>query len=63
MSRPMKCKEFKRWFANRGATFGTMKGSHLKVYLNEKQSVIPIHNGDLKKPTMEAIKKQLGLKE
>jgi len=63
VSRPMKCKEFKRWLAEQGATFGKMKGSHLKVYLNGKQSIIPVHSRDLKKPTMEAIKKQLGLKE
>jgi mRNA interferase HicA len=39
-----------------------MKGSHLKVYLNDKQSILPMHNTDLKKGTVEAIKKQLGLK-
>ena len=39
-----------------------MKGSHLKVYLNGKQSILPMHNTDLKKVTVEGIKKQLGLK-
>lgn len=59
----MNSKEFKRWLAQQGAKFGAMKGSHLKVYLNGKQSVVPMHNAELKKGTVEAIKKQLGLKE
>ncbi|MDR1424222.1 MAG: type II toxin-antitoxin system HicA family toxin [Azoarcus sp.] len=55
-------KEFKKYLALQGATFGTMKGSHLKVYLNGKQTVLPMHNTELKKGTVEGIKKQLGLK-
>ena len=55
-------KEFKRWLTQRGATFKAGKGSHLKVYLNGKQSVLPMHNSDLKTGTVEGIKKQLGLK-
>lgn len=55
-------KEFKRWLTQQGATFQTGKGSHLKVYLNGKQSVLPMHNTDLKTGTVEGIKKQLGLK-
>ena len=55
-------KEFKRWLTQRGATFQAGKGSHLKVYLNGKQSVLPMHNSDLKTGTVEGIKKQLGLK-
>lgn len=57
----MKSQEFKRWLAQQGATFKPGKGSHLKVYLNGKQSVLPMHASDLKKGTLEAIKKQLGL--
>ena len=38
------------------------KGSHVKVYLNGKQSILPMHNTDLKTGTLEGIKKQLGLK-
>jgi mRNA interferase HicA len=59
----MNSKEFKRWLANQGATFGTMKGSHLKVYLGSRQAVVPMHGADLKKGTVEGIKKQLGLKQ
>jgi mRNA interferase HicA len=55
-------KEFKRWLTQQGATFQHGKGSHLKVYLNGKQSVLPMHNADLKTGTLEGIKKQLGLK-
>jgi len=58
----MKSKEFKYWLAKQGATFAPGKGSHLKVYLNDRQSVLPMHARDLKKGTVEAIKKQLGLK-
>jgi mRNA interferase HicA len=58
----MKSKEFKRWLAVQGATFASGKGGHLKVYLNGKQSVLPMHSGELKTGLVEGIKKQLGLK-
>ncbi|MDR0311473.1 MAG: type II toxin-antitoxin system HicA family toxin [Acidobacteriota bacterium] len=58
----MNSKEFKRWLAKRGATFGTMKGSHLKIYLGGKQAILPMHGAELKTGTVESIKKQLGLK-
>ena len=32
------------------------------VYMDSKQSVIPMHNADLKTETVVGIKKQLGLK-
>jgi mRNA interferase HicA len=59
----MASKEFKRWLAEQGAAFKAGKGSHLKVYLNGRQSVLPMHNAELKKGLVEAIKKQLGLRE
>ncbi|WJF91093.1 type II toxin-antitoxin system HicA family toxin [Paraburkholderia bonniea] len=55
----MNSKEFKRWLTQQGATFGTMKGSHLKVYLDGKQSIIPMHNTDLKKALLRASKSNL----
>ena len=58
----MNSKEFKRYLTQQGATFQAAKGSHDKVYLNGKQSILPMHNTDLKKGTLEGIKKQLGLK-
>lgn len=54
--------EFKRWLARQGATFQTTRGSHLKIFLNGRQSVMPMHNTELKTGTVEGIKKQLGLK-
>ena len=58
----MNSEEFKRWLTQQGATFQQAKGSHVKVYLNGKQSILPMHNTDLKTGTLEGIKKQLGLK-
>jgi len=54
--------EFKRWLAKQGATFVPGKGSHLKVFLDGRQSVLPMHATELKTGTVEGIKKQLGLK-
>ncbi|WP_058185708.1 type II toxin-antitoxin system HicA family toxin [Terracidiphilus gabretensis] len=59
----MKSSEFKRWLAKQGVIFGDQKGSHLKLYFNGKQSVVPMHDKELGKGLVEAIKKQLGLKE
>ena len=59
----MTSKELKRWLASLGATFKPGKGSHLKVYLNRRQTVIPMHSKDLKPGTLAAIKRQLGLKD
>ena len=58
----MNSAEFKRWLAKQGATFSPGKGSHLKVTLNGRHSVLPMHSSELKTGTVEAIKKQLGLK-
>jgi mRNA interferase HicA len=58
----VKSKEFKKWLIKEGATFRPGKGSHLKVYFNGKQSVLPMHDSDLKIGTLNAIKRQLGLK-
>jgi len=58
----MKSSEFKRWLAEQGATFKTGKGSHLRVYLNGRQSILPMHAKDLGVGLVNAIKKQLGLK-
>ncbi|WP_353069384.1 type II toxin-antitoxin system HicA family toxin [Tunturibacter empetritectus] len=58
----MKSSEFKRWLSDQGAFFKPGKGSHLKVTLNGKQSVLPMHNKELGTGLVAAIKKQLGLK-
>jgi mRNA interferase HicA len=58
----MKSSEFKRWLADRGASFKPGRGSHLKVTLNGKQSVLPMHNKELGTGLVAAIKRQLGVK-
>jgi mRNA interferase HicA len=58
----VKSSEFKRWLSKQGATFGTSKGSHLKIELNGKTSILPMHNKELGTGLVESIKKQLGLK-
>ena len=61
----MKTSEFKRWLEQQGATFGRHgKGSHLKVYLNGKFSILPMHKSkELGTGLVEKIKKDLGLKQ
>ena len=55
--------ELKRWLEKQGCTFGTQKGSHLKVYNGDRQTVIPMHGKkEIKTGTLRAIKKALGLK-
>jgi mRNA interferase HicA len=58
----VKSSEFKRWLAAQGATFTPAKGSHLRIELNGRFSILPMHSKDLKKGTVEGVKKQLGLK-
>jgi len=55
--------ELKRWLEKQGCTFGTQSGSHLKVYLGNRQTVIPMHPAkEMKSGTVRGIKKALGLK-
>ena len=59
----MNSKQLKKWLEHQGATFQTGKGSHLKVFLNGKQSALPMHGTvELGKGLEAAIKRQLGLK-
>jgi mRNA interferase HicA len=57
-----KSSEFKRWLEKQGAVFTPGKGSHFRIELNGKLSILPMHSKDLKKGLVEGIKKQLGLK-
>ncbi len=60
----MNSNELKRWLSKQGCTFGSQKGSHLKVYYEGRQSIIPMHGKkELGKGLVAAIKKQLGLNE
>ena len=55
--------EYRKWLEQHGATFQVGKGSHLKVFLNGKQSTLPMHGTEeLGKGLEAAIKRQLGLK-
>jgi len=56
--------EFIRWLKDQGATFdpGKGKGSHMKAFLNGHFSYVPTHSKEIPTGTVEAIKKQLGLK-
>jgi mRNA interferase HicA len=58
----VKASELKRWLAKQEATFEAAKGSHFRVYLNGKQSILPMHGKEIKTGTVQAIKRQLGLK-
>ncbi len=59
----MNSNEFKRWLEKHGATFKPGKGGHLKVFLNGKRSILPMHGKrELGKELVEGIKKQLGIK-
>lgn len=59
----MNSKQMKKWLEQQGATFQSGRGSHLRVFLNGKQSVLPMHGTEeLGKGLVAAIKRQLGLK-
>jgi mRNA interferase HicA len=60
----MNSQEAKRYLQSKGATFSPGKGGHLKVYLGDKMTVLPMHGSrkELKKGTWRAILKDLGLK-
>jgi mRNA interferase HicA len=59
----MNSKQMKKWLEQQGATFQAGKGSHLKVFLNGRQSTLPMHGtAELGKGIEAAIKRQLGLK-
>ena len=56
-------KQMKKWLELQGATFAPGKGTHLKVFLNGRQSALPMHGtAELGKGLEAAIKRQLGLK-
>jgi mRNA interferase HicA len=59
----MNSKQMKKWLEQQGTSFQPGKGSHLKVFLNGKQSTLPMHGtAELGKGLETAIKRQLGLK-
>ena len=59
----MNSKQMKKWLEQQGATFLPAKGSHLKVFLNGRQTILPMHGtAELGRGLEAAIKRQLGLK-
>jgi mRNA interferase HicA len=60
----VKSSEFKRWLAAQGATFTSAKGSHFRVMLKGKMSIVPVHNSkEIGTGLVEKIKKDLGIKK
>jgi mRNA interferase HicA len=56
--------EAKRFLQKLGASFEPGKGGHIKVTLNGRRSVLPMHGSkELKTGTWRAILKQLGVRE
>lgn len=61
----MNSQEFKRWLKKYGCSFieSRGKGGHITVRFGDKMTVMPMHGQkELPIGTVEAIKKQLGLK-
>jgi len=58
-------KQLYRWLAAQGCTFQSTKSGHKKVFLGTRQTVLPMHGNqhDLNQGLVDAIKKQLGLKQ
>jgi mRNA interferase HicA len=55
--------ECRRWLESRGCTFEPGKGSHLKVRLGGRATVLPMHGKkEIGKGLENLIKKQLDLK-
>ena len=55
--------EFKRRLERQGATFEPAKGGHIWVMLRGRRAILPMHGSrrEMKRGTVAAIKKQLGL--
>ena len=57
-------RQFKRWLSRRGCTFEAGAGGHLVVRRGDRKSTLPMHGQrEMPKGTVEAIKKDLGLKD
>jgi mRNA interferase HicA len=61
----MRSSEAKRYLQRLGATFKPAKGGHLKVLLNGRISILPMHGSGKEIPTgtWRSILKQLDVKE
>jgi len=55
--------EFKRWLEQQGCSFSPAKGSHLKVRLGRRSTILPMHGKkEIGKGLENKIKQNLGLK-
>jgi len=56
--------QFKRWLEKQGCRFEPAKGGHLRVFLSDRASVLPMHgpHKEIGKGLEHRIKKDLGLK-
>ena len=60
----MKYSEFLRFLKKQGAVIRPGKGSHMKVYLNDRMSIFPNHGSkEMPKGLREKILKDLGLSD
>jgi predicted RNA binding protein YcfA (HicA-like mRNA interferase family) len=58
---PTKPAELRRISARKGTIFVEGRGSHLKVRLGARATVLPMHNRDIPTGTFHAILRDLGL--
>ena len=64
VSVPKTPRQFKQWLHQQGYTFEPGNGGHLTVRRGNRKSTLPMHGKrDMPKGTMEAIKRNLGLKD
>ena len=65
MKAPEFLRKLKKLARKRGIelTVTAAKGSHHKVYFGGVQTIVPMHNSELKTGTLNAILKDLGLRE
>ena len=60
---PITARQFRRWLGKQGCTFESGHGGHVIVRRGKRMSILPMHGKkDMPVGTMEAIKKDLGLK-
>lgn len=57
----MKPVELRRILARKGAVFVEGRGSHVKVRLGTRMTVLPMHNRDMPTGTFHAVLRDLGL--
>jgi mRNA interferase HicA len=59
----MKPAELRRILARKGALFAEGRGSHVKVRLGSRATVLPMHNKDIPTGTFHVMLRNLGLRK